>query len=521
MSVIIAFQPALRPALPTVYGPLDYREQRALIERMDGILAASGLDHEFLVAAIADQGLDLRKRSARQNARFARFSALCLRANVARALLGLAHREFCARLADSALLQWFLHVGEVDSVKVFAKSTSHRFENWVKPESLRRINDQLIALSCAPAAEGNQSAAFDLEAPVVCDDAFFDTTVVKAPIHFPTDWVLPLGHELGAEWLRDAARTLMKATLCIRRAGLKQRMPQEPEEFLSAMNKQCMAMSAQRRQKDGKRQRKRILRVMKRLAKRIGEHAAAHLQALQTRRSETELSVGQARVIERRIARVLEQLPAAIKQAHERIIGGRQVQSADKILSLYDDEIALIVRGKANAEVEFGNKLTLVENRAGLVIDYQLHEGNPADSNLVAPCVQRLKASALPVTKLWADRGMFSAANESLLAANGLHSGLCPRDPHELARRLQDPAVKAGMKRRGGTEARVAIFKNVFMGSPAKGRSFGARERACGWAVLTHNLWVLARLPQVTAEPQPQTSPPLLGTAEPALRRAA
>ena len=114
---------------------------------------------------------------------------MCLRANVARSLLGLAHREFCARLADSPLLQWFLHVGEVDSVKVFAKSTSHRFENWVKPESLRRINAKLSALSCAPAVVGSPSAAFDLQTPVVCDDAFFDTTVVKAPIHFPTDCV--------------------------------------------------------------------------------------------------------------------------------------------------------------------------------------------------------------------------------------------------------------------------------------------------------------------------------------------
>jgi hypothetical protein len=60
----------------------------------------------------------------------------------------------------------------------------------------------------------------------------------------------------------------MKATLCSRRAGLKQRMPQEPEEFLSAMNEQCMAMSARRRQKDSKPQRKRILRVMKKLANR-------------------------------------------------------------------------------------------------------------------------------------------------------------------------------------------------------------------------------------------------------------
>ena len=55
---------------------------------------------------------------------------------------------------------------------------------------------------------------------------------------------------------------------------------------------------------------------------------------------------GQARVIARRLEHVIAQLPAAIKQAHERIIGGRQVKNADKILSLYDDQVAVIVRGK-------------------------------------------------------------------------------------------------------------------------------------------------------------------------------
>ena len=154
------------------------------------------------------------------------------------------------------------------------------------------------------------------------------------------------------------------------------------------------------------------------------------------------------------------------------------------------------MRGKANAEVEFGNKLSLVENRSGLIIGYQLHEGNQADSSLVKPCIEGLKASNISIAQLWADRGMFSAANEALLKDEGIASKLCPRDPAELARRLQQEGVREGMKRRGNTEARVAIFKNVFVGSPAKGRSFAAREQACGWAVLTHNLWVLARLPQ-------------------------
>ena len=129
-------------------------------------------------------------------------------------------------------------------------------------------------------------------------------------------------------------------------------MPQGPEDFMREMNTLCMAMAAQRRQKDSKKQRKRILRSMKKLAQRVGAHAQAHLEALQTRREETELSIGQARVIEQRIGNVIEQLPAAIKQAHERIIGARQVSNEDKILSLYDAKAEVIVRGKANAEVD-------------------------------------------------------------------------------------------------------------------------------------------------------------------------
>ena len=40
----ITYQPALRPALPCIYGCLDYREQRALYEKIDAILSASDLE---------------------------------------------------------------------------------------------------------------------------------------------------------------------------------------------------------------------------------------------------------------------------------------------------------------------------------------------------------------------------------------------------------------------------------------------------------------------------------------------
>jgi hypothetical protein len=67
----------------------------------------------------------------------------------------------------------------------------------------------------------------------------------------------------------------------------------------------------------------------------------------------TEWTRPQALQVIRRIDSILNQLPTAIKQAHERIIGERLIPTKDKILSLYDQDVHVIVRGKLESEVEF------------------------------------------------------------------------------------------------------------------------------------------------------------------------
>lgn len=497
----LTYQPTLRPALPTVYGPLEYRETRALYERIDHILRVSGLEQEFITLALNDQKINLTTTSAKQLECFANFSVMALRANIARNITGLAHRPFCVQLADSTLLQWFVQVGQLDAVKTFAKSTSDRFSRWVSEASLRRINQRLTALLAATAPETHATASpavhFGLAEPLNFAEVFFDSSCLKANIHFPVDWVL----------LRDAARTLMKATVLIRKAGLKKRMPQEPLEFLSDMNTLCMKMSSSRRAVDSKKRRKQVLREMKTLERRIAGHAQAHLDELRTRQEETDLTEGQVKVIIQRMESVLQQLPAAIKQAHERIIGERKVANGDKILSLYDQDINVIVRGKAGAEVEFGNKFWLGESREGLIIDYKLYQNNPSDVTLVKPAIQRLVVEQdIAIKHAWGDRGLSSKCNKELLETLGISDGLCPRDVGELARRLEEePGFRAGLKRRAGTEARIGIFKNVFMGRPSAAKGFAHRELAVGWAVLSHNLWVVARLAE--AESQRRAKP--------------
>ena len=54
-------------------------------------------------------------------------------------------------------------------------------------------------------------------------------------------------------------------------------------------------------------------------------------------------------------------------------------------------------------------------------------------------------------------------------------------------------------RRRAQTEARTGLFKNNFLGRPLGMKGYKSRDQAVAWAVLTHNVWVLARQPKAEA----------------------
>jgi hypothetical protein len=82
-----------------------------------------------------------------------------------------------------------------------------------------------------------------------------------------------------------------------------------------------------------------------------------------------------------------------------------------------------------------------------------------------------------------------------MLDKRGIGNGLCPRNVIELTDKLATrEGFREGLERRAATEGRIGIFKNVFLGRPLLAKGFGHRELAVEWAVLTHNLWVVARM---------------------------
>ena len=103
------------------------------------------------------------------------------------------------------------------------------------------------------------------------------------------------------------------------------------------------------------------------------------------------------------------------------------------------------------------------------------------------------------IQALGADRGFSRAANQRWLKAKGIYDGICPKPPAQLQERMGEERFVQLQRRRSQTEGRIAIFKNGFLGRPLRAKGFEHREMAVSWQVLTHNLWVLARLEEKQA----------------------
>ena len=510
---LIPEQEFLTGFVSTVIGPVEYRLWKKQLERIHDILGLGEIEKKF-------QRLSLRQRdekeryvaeketrpfrplSAGEQVGYQRLSSQVLRCNIAQTMMGEGLRKFTCRLAESPLLQWFCKMDQLDEIRIPGKSTLQRYSQWLPEADMREVIDALLTAGVQTKDEdGHQK--LELFEELDLDSYFLDTTCVKLNIHFPVDWVL----------LRDAVRTMMKATTLIRKRGLKARM-EEPEEFSKRMNQLCMKMTHARRKKDGKRTRKAVLREMKKLCKITALHAERHRDVLENHWRETDLKEGEARQIIERINTVLAQLPVAMKQAHERIIGERQVKSDEKILSLYEDHASVYVRGKAGAEVEFGSQLLLGECQSGVIVDWELVDGNPqADTKMLGRSLDRMKETGggASIKAVCGDRGFDSKANREMLEEAGIYNAICPKAPTELKKRMKDVKFAEMQKRRSQTEARIAIFKNGFLGNPLLSKGHANQVREVAWNVLTHNLWVIARKPQV--KPQVKAKPRQLAQA--------
>ncbi len=477
----IAIQCLLRPAFTVVERCADFKNHRDTLERIDRLLIDSEVQSQAVEFAL--EGRQPMSVKAWQNR--ANFAIKALRMETLRYLLGgISFRHLSRALGSSDLWADFCRVRHIDGIRGISKSTVERASKFFSEEQLRALHRTLTEV----VGDAFLSRQVGLDKPLDTTICLIDGTCLEANIHWPTDWVL----------LKDVAGTLLKAIRLIReKAGLRHRMPVEPQQLARQMNRLCIQMTHSRRRKDSVRQRKRILRQMKKLLKRIGEHARSHRDLLQVCWEQSDYSEKQVNQILSRIERMNELIPVVIQQAHERIIGGRQVKNADKVLSVYEPDVQVIVRGKAGKEVEFGNTLFLGESVEGYLLDWKLYGSRtPSENEQMLESLQRQNRFDLeePIAALCGDRGFATQRARRQLAQEGIYDALCPRDPKQLKKRMEEPQFRQLQKRRASTEGRIGVLKNRWHAGLLRSKGFENRSKSVAWSVISHNLWKIARM---------------------------
>ena len=459
----------------------EYREFILRLESIDKIFTQSGIEFE-LAESYLEQMLEAKKKSKSNDARLTakeiqrhtRYSIQALRCNYLRHELGTSFRETSFLIASSEDLQRFTLSGDFSYAQCPGKSKLQEFSKVSSSEYIKKLNDTLYS----EFTDVQNIGKYELSNPLDTRTILMDSFCLEANIHFPVDWVL----------LRDAARTLIKSIKCIRSHGLRHRIP-APEEFARKMNSLCIEMANSRRNKNAKERRKNVFRRMKALVGVIKEHAVRYRDILNAKWEESDLSKAEADQIIKRLDNVLYKLPKALKQANDRIISDRLTDSQEKILSLYDDSVSVIVRGKDGAEVVFGNELLIIEQLDGFIVDFQLYENKIADTTKLRGRLGKINAE---VQAIGAARGFHCKAISNELGKSNIFNGICPRSPSELIEKRRDPQFCKLQTRRSQTEGRIAAVKR-FIGKLSQYSGFEDKQSNIAWGLFSHNLNLLAR----------------------------
>jgi transposase, IS5 family len=335
-----------------------------------------------------------------------------------------------------------------------------------------------------------------------------DTTVVPANVSYPTDSgllagavrrIAATGRRVQAAGgatrtrVRDRSRAAGKRAHAIA-VKLSSRAAQAREERQAAVARatgelaglaECAAAEA-----------RRLLANARRALHRADAKAAA-LAAAGLKDAAAGRRRGRLRRAVSDLAGLLDVTARITVQARQRL-AGTMPDGATRLVSLHEPDARPIAKGRLGRPVEFGYKAQVTDNDDGVILDYAVEQGNPADGPQLAPAIGRvIKRTGKKPGTVTADRSYGEKAIEDDLAALGVRHVVIPRKGRPgKARQAAErrPAFRRAVKWRTGCEGRISTLKRQYGWDRTRlDGTEGARTWA-GYGVLAHNLVKISAL---------------------------
>ena len=137
-------------------------------------------------------------------------------------------------------------------------------------------------------------------------------------------------------------------------------------------------------------------------------------------------------------------------------LAGVTPNGATRRVSLHDPDARPIAKGRLGKPVEFGHKAQLADNEDGVVLDFTVEQGNPADAPQLSPAVERItRRTGRPPRAVTADRG-YGEQKVDTLHGVGVRTVVIPRKGRPgKARQAEEhrPAFRRTIKWRTASRA--------------------------------------------------------------------
>jgi IS5 family transposase len=312
-----------------------------------------------------------------------------------------------------------------------------------------------------------------------------DTTVVEAPIRYPTDSGLC---EDGIRVLRRGMRRLVAAGV---------RLRDEIRDVRRSVGRRMreIGLALRRRGDAGRAALKRPYRRLLRITRRVIREAERSVAA--TRRQLKRLSPQAQRQARRAVTDLCTMLPRmrqVVAQTRARVLAG-MTATAGKLVSLFEPHAQILRRGKPHRPTEFGALVEVQETEGGIVTNVAVVPGK-SDAPLLVPAVKRHGAVfGRPPRLMAVDRGFYSTDGEQCVRDSGVHHPVIPKPGFRSRERIayeRQRWFRRGRAWRAGGEARIARLKHCFGMARSRYRGERGMARTICWAAIANNLTAIA-----------------------------
>ena len=378
-----------------------------------------------------------------------------LRVAIIKQLNSFTYEELSFRLPDSRTYRTFCGFGCLEVTP--ARSTLQRNIKAIREETWEALNRIVLGHAEQEGVEDGRRVRVD-------------ATVTASNIHAPSDSSL----------LWDAVRVL---TRLLARAHADFGVARSPSRARRAKRRALGVLNARNGRARGRAYRD-LLKVTRETVG-YAHRAQAELEAQ---------SNPWARTLAARIGHFVHLSSCVIHQTERRVLRGESVPAGDKVVSIFEDHTDLIVKDRR--DTHYGHKITLTGGRSGLILDWVIEDGNPADSTLAVRMLERQKHIYGHVPRQAAfDGGFASRANLTAGKALGVQD-LAFSKGRGLD--VLDMATSARVYRRlrnfrAGIESWISFLKRSFGLDRCLWTGWHGFRRYAGASIVAANLLTLAR----------------------------